>query len=106
MAQTGFVLDPRFMEHDTGYGHPERPERIGVLLQAVLEQPGLRRVEPRAATPEEVTLVHEEAHFARVAHTQSLSSYAFDADTPASARSFAIACLAAGGFLALLDEVM
>jgi acetoin utilization deacetylase AcuC-like enzyme len=106
MADTGFVLDPRFKEHDTGYGHPERPERIGVLLEGVLERPGLRRVEARLATPEELTLVHDEGHFARVARTRELSSFAFDPDTPASSRSFETACLAAGGLLTLIDEVM
>jgi acetoin utilization deacetylase AcuC-like enzyme len=106
MRDSGFVLDPRFMEHDTGQGHPERPERIGILLDAVEAQPGLRRIEPRLATPEEVSLVHDEGHVARVASTSRLSSYAFDADTPVCSRSFEIASLAAGGVLTLLDAVM
>lgn len=106
MGDTGFVLDRRFEEHDTGRGHPERPERIGVLLESVVAQPGLRQVEPRLATAEEITLVHEEAHFARVAATRRLSSYAFDADTPVCSDSFQTACLAAGGVLALIDAVM
>ena len=32
MADTGIVIDARYLEHDTGAGHPERPERIAVLL--------------------------------------------------------------------------
>jgi acetoin utilization deacetylase AcuC-like enzyme len=106
MSETGIVLDPRYMEHDTGYGHPERPERIGVLLRSILERSGVRRLEPRHATPEDLLLVHDEGHYAKVARTQDLASYAFDADTPASARSFETACLAAGGLLSLVDEVM
>ncbi len=106
MASTGFVLDQRFTEHDTGYGHPERPERIGVLLRSVLAQSDLQRVEPRAATAEDITRVHDESHFAKVARTREVAHYAFDPDTPASARSFDTACLAAGGLLALIDEVM
>ncbi len=106
MTETGFVLDQRYMAHDTGYGHPERPERIAVLLESVLEQPGLRRIEPRVATAEEITLVHDERHFAQVAGTRDLSGFSFDADTPASARSFDVARLAAGGLLELLDRVM
>ncbi len=105
-TKTGVVIDKRYMEHDTGYGHPERPERIGVLLQAVASQPGLQLIEPRFATGEEITLAHEEGHFARVARTRDLSGYSFDADTPVSSRSFEIACLAVGGLLELLDEVM
>jgi acetoin utilization deacetylase AcuC-like enzyme len=106
MRDTGFVLDQRFKEHDTGRGHPERPERVGVLLESVVAQPGLCKIEPRLATPEEVTLVHDAGYFSRVAATSRLTSYAFDADTPVCARSFETACLAAGGVLTLLDAVM
>src|SRR5215831_19275563 len=103
---TGIVLDPRYMDHDPGAGHPERPERIGVLLRDALDRPGVVRVEPRPATAEEITLVHGEGHFARVARTRDTAHFAFDADTPVSARSFDTACLAAGGLLNLLDEVV
>src|SRR5262249_46812486 len=103
---TGIVLDQRYLEHDPGYGHPERPERIGVFLPDALDRPGITRVEPRMATADDVTLVHGEGHFERVAHTRDVSRYAFDADTPVSARSFDTACLAVGGVLALLDEVV
>jgi acetoin utilization deacetylase AcuC-like enzyme len=106
MRETGFVLDPRYMEHDTGYGHPERPERIEVLLKTILDRPGLRRLEPREATADELLLVHDEVHVARVARTKDLSSYAFDADTPVSARSFDTARLATGGLLSLVDAVV
>jgi acetoin utilization deacetylase AcuC-like enzyme len=58
------------------------------------------------ATAEDVTLVHGEGHFERVARTRDMARFAFDADTPVSARSFDTACLAVGGVLALLDEVM
>src|SRR5215470_8930776 len=103
---TGIVLDPRFLEHDPGPGHPERPERVAVFLPDLLDSPGLTRITPRTATPEEITLVHGEGHFANVARSAGLSRFAFDADTPVSARSFDTACLAVGGLLALLDEVV
>ena len=103
---TGLVLDRRYMEHDPGPGHPERPERIGVFLPALRDRSGLTRVAPRPATEEEITLVHGESHFENVARTRTLSRFAFDADTPVSAGSFDTACLAVGGVLALLDEVV
>ena len=28
MARVGIVFDPRFKEHETGAGHPERPARL------------------------------------------------------------------------------
>src|SRR5262245_49614730 len=103
---TGIVLDRRYMDHQPGQGHPERPERIGVLVREALERPDIVHVQPRPATAEEITLVHGEGHFERVARTRGVSHFAFDADTPVSARSFDTASLAAGGLLALLDEVM
>jgi acetoin utilization deacetylase AcuC-like enzyme len=104
--RTGIVLDPRYMEHDTGHGHPERAERIGIFLPAVLDRTDVVRVAPRQATADEVTLVHGAGHFEKVARTRGLSRFAFDADTPVSARSFDTACLAVGGLLALIDDVM
>ena len=106
MAKTGVVIDPRYLEHDTGRGHPERPARIAVLEGAVRDRPGIEQVEARPATAEELTRVHAEKYFDEVQSTRDRSAYAFDADTHTSPRSFDTACLAAGGLLALLDEVM
>ncbi len=106
MKGAGFVLDDRYTLHDTGQGHPERSQRIEVLLGAIEERPGLRRLVPRPATGDEITLVHDERHFDAVSRTRGTAHAAFDADTPVSADSFDIACLAAGGLLVLLDEVM
>ncbi len=105
-VSTGIVIDQRYMEHDTGSGHPERPERIGVFLPAALDRPGVVRIAPRPASGDEITLVHGEGHYEQVARTRALSLFAFDADPPVSARSFVTACLAVGGLLALLDEVV
>jgi acetoin utilization deacetylase AcuC-like enzyme len=107
MPGTGIVIDPRYLEHDTGPGHPERGERIAVLLDW-LQQPaaGLHPLAPRCASGDEIALVHDGAYVDEVAATRSLRSYAFDADTPVSAASYDTARLAAGGFLALLDAIM
>jgi len=107
MAETGIVIDPRYLEHDTGPGHPERPERIQVLLP-LLEPAaaGVVTVTPRLASGDELALVHDGAYVDEVAATQALPGFAFDADTPTSVRSYETACLAAGGLLALLDAVM
>jgi acetoin utilization deacetylase AcuC-like enzyme len=107
MGDTGVVIDTRYLEHDTGAGHPERPERIGVLLPVVdAHAARLTPVPARAATGDELALVHDPAYVEEVAATQNKAWFAFDADTPTSPRSYATACLAAGGLLALLDAVM
>jgi acetoin utilization deacetylase AcuC-like enzyme len=107
MADTGIVIDPRYLDHDTGRGHPERRERIAVLLDMLsAPQANLRPVAPRAATGDELALVHDGAYVERVAATQNLPRYAFDADTPTCPKSYETARLAAGGLLALLDATM
>jgi acetoin utilization deacetylase AcuC-like enzyme len=108
MLRTGIVVDARYQEHYTGRHHPERAARIGTLLSLAEEyqRPGLKRLDPRPATPEEVTLAHDPAHLGRVAATADKSYFAFDADTPVSAQSYATALLATGGLLNLLEAVM
>lgn len=103
---TGFVLERDYLRHDPGRGHPERPERIAVLLEAVDEHPGRRRVAARAASRDEIARVHEERHIDRVAATAGRSHFMFDADTHTSADSWSTALLAAGGVLAAVEAVL
>src|SRR5262245_43033726 len=105
MADTGVVIDRRYLEHDTGAAHPERPDRIAVLLALVETAAGqVTRIAPRLASEDELALVHDRAYVHEVAATAGDRPwFAFDADTPTSPRSYATARLAAGGFLALLD---
>ena len=44
---TLLYTDPRFVEHDTSAGHPERPERMGAVDRGVL-----------ASTVQELSLIH------------------------------------------------
>jgi acetoin utilization deacetylase AcuC-like enzyme len=107
MAATGIVIDRRYLEHNTGLGHPERPQRIEALLSLVeVDAHGLTRVPARAASGEEIALVHDGAYVEDVEATQRKPFFAFDADTPTSPESYATACLAVGGLLALLDAIM
>ena len=56
---TVLLADPVYKEHDTGPGHPERPERYDAVAHA-LDQAGLtkslRRIEARSATEDEIAL--------------------------------------------------
>jgi len=108
MLRTGLVIDPRYQEHHAGAGHPERAARIEILL-AVLDEfrrPEIERLDPRPATVEEIALVHDRAHIARVDATAKRSFFAFDPDTWVSSRSAATARLATGGLLTLVDAIM
>jgi acetoin utilization deacetylase AcuC-like enzyme len=108
MLRTGIVVDARYQEHYTGRNHPERPARIGTLLTLVetYQRSGMKRFEPRPATPEELALIHDPAHIGRVAATAEKDYFAFDADTPVSSQSYATALLATGGLLTVLEAIM
>lgn len=108
MLRTGIVLDTRYQNHNPDLPHPERAERIGALLTLFEEyqRPGIKRFEPRPAREKEIALIHDSAHISRVAATAEKSFFAFDADTPVSAKSYETALLATGGLLTLLDAIM
>ncbi|MCC6849708.1 MAG: histone deacetylase [Deltaproteobacteria bacterium] len=106
--RTGLVLDRRYEAHETGPGHPERPERIRAIRELMREyrRAGLVDVEPRLATDAELASNHAPAHVARVAATAAHARAAFDADTPVCSASYATAALAAGGYLRLLEAIL
>ena len=108
MLRTAVVIDERYEDHDTGYGHPERAERIAALRDLIESLGGARliRLEPRLASPEEITLVHAQEHLELVASTAGGGPSAFDADTTVSSRSHETALLASGGLLALVEAIM
>jgi acetoin utilization deacetylase AcuC-like enzyme len=77
--------------HPTG-SHPERPERLGSIL-AALDY----RVSARAATDDELCLVHEREYVdaIRAASESGLTGH-LDADTLCTPSTYALALLAAG----------
>ena len=36
-SKTGFIYHERFIDHDTGPGHPERPERVKAIVSHLKE---------------------------------------------------------------------
>ena len=108
MLRTGIVIDSRYQNHYTGRNHPERPARIGALLNLVetYQRLGIKRFAPRPATPEEIALIHDPGYIDRVAATARQDRFAFDADTTVSPQSYETARLATGGLLTLLEAVM
>ncbi len=107
---TGFLSDSRFLAHRTGPGHPERPERLTRTLEHLAKQPwfgDLKPVQPLPAGEEWIRAVHSGDYLKRAAETCA-SGFAY-LDTPdvgVSPESFEIARLAAGGGLALADQIM
>ena len=113
MPPTGFVYHSACVEHDPGNGHPERPDRLRAVL-ARIESSGLAdeldRHTPRAASPEELTLVHPESHVERVraavAASEPSRPAAIDGDTSVSPASWQAATRAAGGLIEACERVL
>jgi acetoin utilization deacetylase AcuC-like enzyme len=107
-VSTALYYHPIFLEHDNGFGHPERPERLTAALEA-LEEGGLLEVldrrEPRPAGEETIALVHPQAHIDRVKHIAARGGGHLDLDTPVSPRSFEAALYAAGAAVDAVEEV-
>jgi len=97
-----------YREHDSGDGHPERPERLDAIRLGLLDadlEGRLESMAPRDATAEELTRVHTAAHVAAVARTAG-RTVRFDPDTQAGPRSHAAALLAAGAACDAVDRVL
>ena len=107
MKRSAILIDREFLKHMPGRGHPERPERLRVLLDLVetLDPSRFQLMPPRAASRSEIELCHDAKYVQLVESTAGLSQYALDGDTITSPDSFAVALLATGGFLKLLDSV-
>jgi acetoin utilization deacetylase AcuC-like enzyme len=107
MSQTGVVIDPDYLKHDPGEFHPERPERIKVLLGLAeeLDSEKFRLIPPKSATRSEIELCHDADYISLVESTSRRNRYALDGDTVTSRDSFAVGLLAVGGFLRVLDSI-
>jgi len=98
---------PASLEHDTGPGHPERPDRIRAI-EAELDRHdwfGFERREPPAATTEQLTAVHPAGYVDAVREACARGA-ALDPDTPTSPGSWEAALRAAGGACALAEALL
>ena len=107
MPQALLLRHPSSREHDTG-PHPERVERI-VAVEEALEQRGWLgwdvRLSP-AAEREHLEAVHDPAHIDRIERLCAAGGGMIDAETVASAGSWAAVLHAAGGAVALVDGLL
>src|SRR5438309_2454716 len=107
MRKTAVVVDAEYLKHAPGDFHPERPERIQVLLDfaAELDKQRFQLLPPRAATRAEIEACHGSDYISLVESTSSVNRYALDGDTITCRDSFGVGLLAVGGFLNLLDSI-
>jgi acetoin utilization deacetylase AcuC-like enzyme len=112
--KTGFVYHEKFLTHDTGVGHPEKPERLKAVT-AHLQQIGLWQklhhlfidlapleIIYKVHTPDHVKLIKDRCLLAAKQGYSALDQ----GDTVVSEDSYEVGLLAVGGVLAAADAVM
>ena len=107
---TGFIYDEQFLAHDTGPGHPERPERLTAVMSAIGDAPSLaslHRLNARAAGLDIVENTHSLAYIKRAQQACAGGAPFLDTtDVTISSASCDVAFLAAGAPLVLADAVL
>ncbi len=105
---TAYLYALLFLEHSE-HGHPESPERLRAIMNA-LDATALRArlvpLEPAPATEAQITAVHTRDHLTRVRQLCARGGGHFDADTYANAHTLDAALLAAGALVRAVDAVM
>ncbi len=107
---TGLIYDDRFLAHDTGPGHPERPARLTAIVERLKSLhlwDRLTHLEFGPADLRCVERIHSPAYVRRLKAACEAGEPFIDVpDSAICPRSYEIALLAAGGVLAAADAVM
>ncbi len=107
------ITHPSFVEHDTGYGHPERPDRMRAIDKVLAHDifSGLQREEAplREDVEDCITLAHPKSYLEAVKSArpeEGEEPVRLDPDTVLSAGSWEPALRAVGAGLLGVDRVM
>ncbi len=108
MARTGYIYHEDFLKHLTGSGHPERPERLEVIDQAIREKGLDTKLEffIPSEINDDLLVVHNPEYIqslSEISHTEGL--HHLDPDTVVCPESIRIAKLAAGAVIQAVELV-
>ena len=110
MARTAFVYHPAFLDHDSGPGHPECPQRLLSILEQLERHHLLSRglcLTPTQASIESIALNHSPEHIKRIARLSTLGRLIPETpDTMVSPTTYQAARLAAGALQQAIDAIM
>lgn len=110
MSRTGFLYDPTFLEHNTGWKHPEKRQRLIALIEHLTRTGLLSRLVPLtpvSATPDDIALVHDRAYIEELAALCARGEiFEPDDSTIGSPGTYKAALLAAGAVQTAIDAVM
>lgn len=105
--KTGIAYSEKYLQHNLGPGHPERPERLKSTIKSLTDNGILDKVElvdPPKAKISELKLAHD-PHYIDKVRKLSKSGRMIDLDTPTNKDTFDLALLSAGGALELGQRI-
>lgn len=109
-STTHLLMDPIFKLHTTGGRHPERPERVDAVTQALKDAellPKLGTIANRIAADDELLLCHTPDYVELVKREVAAGARVLSTgDTAVSEKSLEVALKAAGGLLNAVDAVV
>jgi acetoin utilization deacetylase AcuC-like enzyme len=109
------IYSDDFLLHKTGMLHPERPERLTAIVNALKAAPWAAQIEWQLPTPvaqreqalfSALKKVHAQRYIKEVEHLAHRGGGYLDGDTPISAESYDVALLAASAWLDGVDRVL
>ena len=107
------IYSDEFLKHDNGRFHPERPERLTAIVNALKAAPWADKIEWQLPTSVEtrpvlslLQQIHSQRYIETVQQIARRGGGMLDADTPVSAHSYDIALLAVNAWLDGVDNVL
>jgi acetoin utilization deacetylase AcuC-like enzyme len=108
------IYSDEFLDHKTGNYHPENPERLTAIVQALKEAAFAEKIAWRSPTPvaDKPSLMslllqaHSPAYVKKVGEIAASGGGYLDGDTPVSPNSYDVALLAVSAWLDGIDTVL
>ncbi|MFM2313278.1 MAG: hypothetical protein RLZZ04_2554 [Cyanobacteriota bacterium] len=107
------IYAPQFLEHDTGYGHPEKAKRLTAIAEALAAVTWQEQIAWQLPTPIEtrdvlayIQQIHTPEHIERIKQVAASGGGYLDGDTPISQASYEVALLAVSAWLDGVDQVL
>lgn len=107
------IYSDEFLLHDTGYFHPESPERLGAITTALKVAPWAEKIVWRSPTPVEkrnpmsyLQKIHDTSYINGVRALSNRGGGEIDSDTIVCGRTYEVALLAVNAWLDGVDYVL
>ena len=106
------IYSEEFLQHNTGYGHPECAARLTAVVEALKRVSWQDRLEWRSPTPTtardvltQIERIHTTEHIQRIQQIARSGGGYLDGDTIVSPRSYEVALLAVSAWLDGIDLI-